>query len=79
MYDANKNWEKQKSMKFEYLEGLGQQAFIINNAQLCVLVNETSAYMVRAQIITMGEELPVTQEELKAGLIKIATELEAHF
>ena len=79
MYDANKNWEKNKNIKFEYIEGLGQQAFIINNAQLCVLVSDTNAYIVRAQIIAMGEELPISQEELKAGLVKIATNIEQHF
>jgi len=78
-YDANKNWEKQKGIKFEYINGLGQQAFILNDGQVCVLVNETDAFIVRAQIVSMGEELPFTQEELGAGLIEIARKVEPHF
>ncbi len=78
-YDANKNWEKQKGIKFEYINGLGQQAFILNDAQVCVLLNETDAFIVRAQIISMDEELPFTQAELGAGLIEIARKIEPHF
>lgn len=71
-YDAYKGYEDQSSVDFEYLEGLGQEAFVINNAQVCVLLNEDEALIVAAQVFAMQEELPITQEELKQGLIEIA-------
>ena len=74
-YDAFKGYEEQSSVAFEYLEGLGQEAFVLNNAQVCVLMNETDAYLVGAQIMAMGEPLPVSQEELKVGLIELTTKL----
>ena len=74
-YDAFKGYEDQSSVAFEYLEGLGQEAFVLNNAQVCVLMNETDAYLVGAQIMAVGEPLPISQEELKAGLIELTTQL----
>ncbi len=71
-YDAYKAYEKQSSVNFEYLEGMGQEAFILNNAQVCVLLNDSDAILVAAQVIAFGEELPINQEELKTGLITIA-------
>lgn len=71
-YDAYKNYENQSSVDFEYLEALGQEAFVINNAQVCVLLNDNDALLVAAQVFAFQEELPITQEELRAGLIEIA-------
>ncbi len=71
-YDAYKGYEDQSSVDFEYIEGLGLEAFAINNAQVCVLLDDNQALFVGAQVITVQEELPITQEELKAGLIEIA-------
>ena len=71
-YDAYKGYEDQSSVNFEYIEGLGQEAFVINNAQVCVLLSEEEALLVAAQVMAFQEELPITQEELKAGLIEIA-------
>jgi hypothetical protein len=33
IYDANKNWENQSGIKFEYIDGLGKQVFILNYGQ----------------------------------------------
>lgn len=71
-YDAYKAYEDQSSIAFEYLEGLGQEAFILNDAQVCVLLNDHDAILVTAQVIAFGEELPISQEKLRAGLIEIA-------
>ncbi len=71
-YDAYKNYENQSSVDFEYIEGLGQEAFVINNAQVCVLLNDDESLLLAAQVMAFQEALPITQEELKAGLIDIA-------
>ena len=71
-YDALKAYENQKGMAFENLEGLGQEAFILNDAQVCVLLTDSDAILVAAQVIAFGEELPISPEALKAGLIEIA-------
>lgn len=76
-YDAYKGYEDQSSVDFDYIEGLGQEAFAINNAQVCVLLSDDSALFVGAQVMAIQEELPITQEELKAGLIEIATQVTA--
>jgi hypothetical protein len=76
-YDAYKGYEDQSSVDFEYIEGLGQEAFAINNAQVCVLLSDAEALFVGAQVMAVQEALPITQEELKAGLIEIATKVEA--
>lgn len=74
-YDAFRGYEDQSNVAFEYLEGLGQEAFILNNAQVCVLMNETDAYLVGAQIMAVAEPLPISQEQLKAGLIDLTAKL----
>ena len=71
-YDAFKNYENQSGVPFEYIEGLGQEAFVVNNAQVCVLLNENESLLVVAQVMAFQEALPITQEELKAGLIEVA-------
>jgi hypothetical protein len=71
-YDAFKNYENQSGVPFEYIEDLGQEAFVVNNAQVCVLLNDDESLLVGAQVIAFQEELPITQEELKAGLVEIA-------
>lgn len=76
-YDAYKGYEDQSSVDFEYIEGLGQEAFVINNAQVCVLLSDDDALFVGAQVMAIQEELPITQEELKAGLVKIANKVVA--
>ncbi len=78
-YDAFKGYEGQSGVPFEYLEGLGQEAFVLNNAQVCVLLNETDAVMVGAQIMAVGEPLPISPEEMKAGLIDLTTQLVSQF
>ena len=71
-YDSLKAYENQGGVTFENLAGLGQEAFILNDAQVCVLLNDSDAILVAAQVIAFGEELPISPEELKAGLIEIA-------
>jgi hypothetical protein len=71
-YDALKNYENQSGVEFEYLEGMGLEAYILNNAQVCVLLNDSEAILVAAQVVAFGEELPINQEELKTGLITVA-------
>ncbi len=74
-YDAFRGYEDQRNVAFEYLEGLGQEAFVLNNAQVCVLMNESDAYLVGAQIMAVAEPLPISQEELKVGLIDLTAKL----
>jgi len=74
-YDAYKAYENQSGIEFEYIEGVGQEAFILNKAQVCVLLNDNDALIVAAMVMAMGEELPISPEELKAGLIEIAGKL----
>ena len=53
----------------------GREAFVVNNAQVCVLLAEDESLLVGAQVLAIQEELPITQEELKAGLIEIALQV----
>ena len=76
-YDAHKAYENQSRVKFEYLEGMGQEAFILNDAQICVLLNDSDAILVAAQVMAFGEELPISPEELKTGLITVARKVAA--
>jgi len=76
-YDNLRHYENEKGAEFEFIAGLGQEAFIVNGAQVCVLLNDNEALFVSAMVMAFGEELPITKEELKAGLIEIATKVEA--
>ena len=49
-----------------------QEAFVVNNAQVCVLLSDDESLLVGAQVFAVQEALPITQEELKAGLVEIA-------
>jgi hypothetical protein len=76
-YDVQKGYESQSSVKFEYLEGVGREAYILNNAQVSVLLNDNDAILVAAMVIAFGEELPINEEELKTGLIIVAKKVAA--
>ena len=78
-YDAFKAYEAQSSTPFEYLEGLGREAFVLNNSRVCVLLSEDDALLISAQIVAIAEPLPISSEDLKAGLIELSTELVAQF
>jgi hypothetical protein len=74
MYAAEKeNWEGKDN--YEPLEGLGREAHLLNHAQVNVLVDDETAIRVGLMLITMGMEPPLSPEEVRAGVIELATGL----
>ena len=74
-YNAYKGYEKQSSVEFEYVEGLGIEAFVLNNSQVCVLLSETEALSVGVMMLSVQEPLPVAPEVIKERLITITRHL----
>ena len=77
MYDTEKeNWQGKDN--YEDLPGVGREAHVLNKAQVNVLVDEETALRVGLMLITMGTEPPLTPEEVRSGVIELATELAGH-
>jgi len=55
------------SIDFEYIEGLGAEAFLINGAQLAINVGDGRYLNLSVQLITM-DGLPLPKEDIGAGL-----------
>jgi hypothetical protein len=73
-YEAKALYEDQ-GLPFERLDGLGQEAFIVNDADLNVLLNDTESLSVGLSAIYVGETAPPAADVVKAGLIDITTSL----
>lgn len=73
-YEAKAQYEDQ-GLPFERLDGLGQEAFIVNDADLNVLLNDTESLSVGLSAIYVGETAPPAADVVKAGLIDVATAL----
>jgi hypothetical protein len=73
-YEAKALYEDQ-GLPFERLDGLGQEAFIVNDADLNVLLNDTESLMVGLSAIYVGETAPPAADVVRAGLIDITTTL----
>ena len=77
MYDTEKeNWQGKDN--YEDLPGVGREAHVLNKAQVNVLVDDETALRVGLMLITMGTEPPVSQEEARAGVVELATDLAGH-
>jgi hypothetical protein len=59
------------SVKFEYLDGLGAEAFIVNEAQLGIRVGDGRFLKASVQLIAIGEALPIENEAVREGLIEL--------
>jgi hypothetical protein len=73
-YEAKAQYEDQ-GLPFERLDGLGEEAFIVNDADLNVLLNDTESLSVGLSAIYVGETAPPAADVVRAGLIDIATSL----
>jgi hypothetical protein len=71
MYLEYKKYEQMSSVKFEYLEGLGAEAFILNEAQIGIRVGDGRFLKASVQLISFGEESPIDGAALRAGLIEL--------
>ena len=70
-YLEYKKYEQMSSVKFEYLEGLGAEAFILNEAQLGIRVGDGRFLKASLQLISFGEALPIENEAVREGLIEL--------
>ena len=69
MYDAFKDSRRNTGD----ISGLGEEAFLVGNAQIDVKLDDERAFEVALQIInTTGEPLAMTVEEIKEGLTRFA-------
>jgi len=76
MYDAFK--DSTSHGETEVISGLGEEAILVGNAQINVRLDRERAFTVALQIISsMGEPLPITEAEIKAGLTRFARLLSA--
>lgn len=73
-YEAKALYEEQ-GLPFERLDGLGQEAFIVNDADLNVLLNDTESLSVGLSAFYVGETAAPAPDVIRAGLIDIATAL----
>ena len=71
MYLEYKKYEQMSSVKFEYLEGLGVEAFILNDAQIAIRVGDGRFVKTAVQLITFGEESPIDNAAVRAGVIEL--------
>ena len=74
-FDVYKAQQGRSGVTFEELPGLGEDAFILNNAQVCVMKSANEYFLVGLQLILFQQELPVSLEQSRAGLIEIAEKL----
>lgn len=66
---------RDSSTPFEPIEGLGMEAFLVNEAQLEIRIDEASAVTLAATILVFGAEPPVGKEQVRAGLIELGRKL----
>jgi len=64
---------KESSQKTEDIANLGEEAILLGNAQVDVKLNDERALEVALKLVSMsGQPLPLTEEEIKEGLIRFA-------
>ena len=73
-YLEYKKYERMSSIDFEYIEGLGAEAFLINGAQLGINVGDGRYLNLSVQLITM-DGLPLPKEDIGAGLQDLGRKL----
>jgi len=73
-YLEYKKYERLSSVDFEYIEGLGAEAFLINGAQLGINVGDGRYLNLSVQLITM-DGLPLPKEDIGTGLQDLGRKL----
>lgn len=68
MYNEYAKYLQQSSTPSRMIEGLGEEAFLLNNAQLLVRRADGQFLNISLMLITMGE-LPLSQEDLAEGVV----------
>lgn len=64
---------KKSSQKTEDIANLGEEAILLGNAQIDVKLDDERALEVALKLVSMSDKpLPLTEEEVKAGLIRFA-------
>ena len=71
-YEAYKKYEAQPDVTFEWLEGLGKEAFVINHNQIQILTEQNDAIMIALQLVLRGLPMPLTPEEIQDGVVSLA-------
>lgn len=70
-YEAKAAYEDQ-GLPFARLDGLGQEAFIVNEADLNVLIDADTALSVGISAFFFGDTEPPDAPTLEAGLVAVA-------
>ena len=71
MYLEYKKYEQMSSVKFESLEGLGAEAFVLNDAQVVIRVGDGRFVKASVQLITFGEASPIDNAAVREGVIEL--------
>ena len=70
-YETAKQQFERLNMKVERMEGIGLEAFLVNDAQLEIRASESTAVTLLTQIQVFGGEPPLNAEEIRAGLVAL--------
>lgn len=73
-YLEYKKYERMSSVDFEYIEGMGAEAFLLNNAQLAINVGDGRYLNLSVQLLTM-DGLPLPKEDIGTGLKTLGKKL----
>lgn len=71
-YNEYAKYLNQSSTPSRMIEGLGEEAFLLNNAQLLVRREDGQFLNVSVMLITMGE-LPLSQEDMADAVVALGT------
>jgi hypothetical protein len=69
-YGELRKYEERGVQNFEYLEGLGTEAFAINHTNVLIRVGDGRYLELAVQLITL-EGLPLPKEDVQSGLVEI--------
>jgi hypothetical protein len=75
MYNEYAKYLQQSSTPSRMIEGLGEEAFLLNNAQLLVRRGDGQYLNVSVNLLMFGE-LPLTQEQMADAVVSLGTMLD---
>lgn len=71
-YDRYRGYEDQSGISFESIDDLGIEAHVVNDNQVNVLLSEEEAITVGMQLVVVGQELPLSEERIREGVVELA-------
>jgi hypothetical protein len=71
VYDDRRKGYELGNMKPEPVDGLGQDAFMLNDAQIEVRLSDENAFRFSIMLLTRGEN-PLTREDTRAAITELA-------